>query len=205
MNSLTHAANEKYRKLGFEIGKGCRIWGAIDKNCVCVSMGSYSTLGSGSYIATHCPVRGISVDKLRTVIEKDVWIGYRSSITPGTYIGRRCIVGMASVVSGELSKDSIYVGNPVRRIRLRNPIETVKTRLYTMQNLTCIPNHRPMWNLTRDIIVDVFEDLLDDGLDIEDLDFLYNGEFCYDILHKGIKLEDNIYDTIFMLKRMYKK
>jgi len=83
MKSLTHKTNEVYRKLGFGIGKGVRILGKIDKHTKYVSMGDYSTLGSGSFIATHCPIKGISSQKLQVRIEKDVWIGQGSSIIPG--------------------------------------------------------------------------------------------------------------------------
>ena len=113
MPSLTHDTNESYRKKGFEIGVGARIWGTIDQHFKSVSIGDYSTLGGGSFVATHCPINGISIERLKTKIEKDVWIGYGVSIVPGTIIERRCLIGMSSVVSVKLNKDSIYVGSPI--------------------------------------------------------------------------------------------
>jgi acetyltransferase-like isoleucine patch superfamily enzyme len=43
------------------------------------------------------------------------WIGTNSTILSGAVIGDRCVLGAMSLVKGELSSDSVYVGIPARR------------------------------------------------------------------------------------------
>lgn len=203
MKSLTHAINNKYRSMGFKIGTGARVWGTIDSHAICVSIGDYTTIGGESFIATHCPIKGHSLERLSVHIDKDVWVGFRSSIAPGTTIGRRTIVGMSSVVTGKLQSDSIYAGNPVRKIRTRNPVETVRTRLYTIQGLSCVPHQPPKWDVTKEDIVDIFDDLLD-SLPIDRFRFLLDGKFCSKIIDGGVDSPATIEEFILMLDAMYR-
>ena len=60
--------------------------------------------------------------KTKTFIHKkvkignNVFIGARSVILPGSTIGDNCIVGAGTVVHGHLEENSIYAGNPCRKI-----------------------------------------------------------------------------------------
>jgi len=110
---------------------------------------------------------------------------------------------MGSVVTGTLQRDSIYAGNPAKRIKIRNPIEVVKTRLYTRQNLTCVPKDIPDWNLTNSDLIDIFGDLLKEGLKIGDFNFLFDKEYCYKVLKENLKLPDDIFKTIKILNYNY--
>lgn len=49
-------------------------------------------------------------------IGNNVFIGLRSIILPGTKIGDNVIIGAGSVVKGNLESDSVYAGNPARKI-----------------------------------------------------------------------------------------
>ena len=49
-------------------------------------------------------------------IGNNVFIGARTTILPGSVIGDNCIVGSGSVVRGCLEKNSIYAGNPCKKI-----------------------------------------------------------------------------------------
>ena len=51
------------------------------------------------------------------VIDDDVLIGTRCIILKGVHIGARSIVGSGSVVLSDIEPDSIYGGNPARKIR----------------------------------------------------------------------------------------
>lgn len=59
---------------------------------------------------------------LKSIIYKPVeisdncFIGAKAIILPGTTIGDNVIVGAGSVVKGNLEKNSIYAGNPARKI-----------------------------------------------------------------------------------------
>ena len=51
------------------------------------------------------------------IIEDGVWIGAGAIVLPGVTIGSRSIVGAGSVVSRDVSPNSIVAGNPARLIR----------------------------------------------------------------------------------------
>lgn len=51
------------------------------------------------------------------VIEENVWIGERSLILKGSKIGKNSIIGAGSVVTGEISPNSVYAGNPAKFIK----------------------------------------------------------------------------------------
>lgn len=52
-------------------------------------------------------------------IEKNVWIGLGVIILPGSYIEEGVIVSAGSVVKGRLEKNSIYSGNPTKKVASR--------------------------------------------------------------------------------------
>lgn len=49
-------------------------------------------------------------------IGNNVFIGYNSIILPGTVIEDNVIIGAGSVVRGKIEENSIYVGNPAKKI-----------------------------------------------------------------------------------------
>ena len=50
-------------------------------------------------------------------IEQNVWIGAGSVILPNVTIGKGSIVGAGSIVTKNVESNSIYVGNPARKIK----------------------------------------------------------------------------------------
>ena len=59
-----------------------------------------------------------SKDEAREIdIGKNVWIGLNSIILKGVKIGDNSIVGAGSVVTSNCDSNSIYAGNPARKIR----------------------------------------------------------------------------------------
>lgn len=52
----------------------------------------------------------------KTVIGNNTFIGWGTTILPGTQMGDNVIIGAGSVVSGIVQGDSVYAGNPARRI-----------------------------------------------------------------------------------------
>jgi maltose O-acetyltransferase len=53
------------------------------------------------------------------VIGRNCWIGMGACILPGVAIGEGCVVGAASVVTGDLPPFTVSVGNPARVVRER--------------------------------------------------------------------------------------
>jgi len=51
------------------------------------------------------------------IIGENVWIGMNSIILKGVMIGDNSIIGAGSVVTKDIEKNSIYAGNPARKIR----------------------------------------------------------------------------------------
>lgn len=64
-----------------------------------------------------------------TVVEHDVWLGYKAVIMPGVHIGSGAIVANHSVVTRDVPPYSIVGGNPAQVIRHRFDEATVQTLL----------------------------------------------------------------------------
>ena len=54
-----------------------------------------------------------------TVIEEDVWVGFRSTIMCGVTIGRGAIIAANSVVTKDVPPYEIHGGVPARKLRDR--------------------------------------------------------------------------------------
>ena len=51
------------------------------------------------------------------ILDKDVWVGAGSVITKGSIVGSHTVIGACTVVRGELKRNCVYAGNPVRLIK----------------------------------------------------------------------------------------
>lgn len=49
-------------------------------------------------------------------ISDNVFIGANSTILPGAFIGKNCVIGAGAVVKGKCEENSVYAGNPAKRI-----------------------------------------------------------------------------------------
>jgi len=63
--------------------------------------------------ASDLPLRG------DTVVGNDVWIGQNATILPGVHIGDGAIIGLNSVVGGDVPPYTIVAGNPAKEVRRR--------------------------------------------------------------------------------------
>ena len=52
----------------------------------------------------------------KTVIGNNVFIGWGATILPGANIGDNVIIGANAVVSGRVESDSVYAGNPAKKV-----------------------------------------------------------------------------------------
>ncbi|MDB5103932.1 MAG: lacA 1 [Fibrobacteres bacterium] len=110
---------------GIEIGEKAYI-GPFCNLGLC-SLGDHVLLGTGVHVmsgfAQHgiadleIPIREQPGTMVRVSIGEDCWIGNKAVI--GADVGRKCVVGAASLVNRELPEYSVAVGNPARVLRSR--------------------------------------------------------------------------------------
>jgi len=62
----------------------------------------------------------------KTIIEDDVWIGYRVTINAGVKIGKGSIIAAGSIVTKDVADYSIVGGNPAKKIAQRFDSEEAK-------------------------------------------------------------------------------
>ena len=130
------ASSEKYiawlRKQGVQIGKHVTIYSP--RNCLIdvtapwlLSIGDHVKITHGVVILTHdyswSVLRQLPEQKGRilgaqspVVIGNNVFIGMNAIITRGVTIGDNVVIGAGSVVTGDCESNSVYAGNPARRI-----------------------------------------------------------------------------------------
>lgn len=115
---------------GVSIGKGIEISFPRDTfidylNPHLLSIGSNVSMTGPTTILTHdysvCVLKKWSGGEIlgkqrKTKIGNNVFLGWGCTVLPGTTIGDNVIIGANSVVSGYIENDSIYAGNPARRI-----------------------------------------------------------------------------------------
>ena len=51
------------------------------------------------------------------IIEDNVWIGENVCILPNVHIGKNAVIGAGSVVTHDVEANSVYAGNPAKKIR----------------------------------------------------------------------------------------
>ncbi|UXE61021.1 MAG: acyltransferase [Woronichinia naegeliana WA131] len=106
----------------------------INSGCVLYS-GNGITIGKYVAIAANCTLAPVSHEYARRellimsqgfrpskggiLINDDVWIGANCVILDGVQIGFGCVIGASSLVRENLDNYGIYVGNPLKRIGVR--------------------------------------------------------------------------------------
>ena len=77
--------------------------------------------------ATHNPnTNNFTYLKYKTIIENNVWIGTGAIILDNTTLKEGSIVGAGAVFKGVSYKNTIYVGNPAKKIKDREQLEFEK-------------------------------------------------------------------------------
>lgn len=116
-------------KSGVEIGEGTVFFDPVNtivdtQNPKLLKLGRNVRITSGVIILTHdfswSVIAGVTGDCVGGVapvkIGNNVFVGVNSVILKGTLIGDNVIIGAGSIVSGKLESNSVYAGNPVRKI-----------------------------------------------------------------------------------------
>ena len=111
-----------YIKNGMKIGEGCSIQPGVVfdySHCNLITIVNHVTIAPQAYLLAHdaSTKRKLGYTKIGIINIKDnVFIGARALILPGVTIGENSIVGAGAVVSRDVPKNSIVVGNPARII-----------------------------------------------------------------------------------------
>ena len=106
----------------------------INSGCVLYT-GNGIRIGNNVAIASNCtfaPVNHAYRDSSRLIrqqgflpakggifIEDDVWIGANCVLLDGAVLRRGCVVGAGSIVRGELASYTVYAGQPIRVLGVR--------------------------------------------------------------------------------------
>ena len=120
---------EYLKNLGVKIGKGVKIYRPFNttidiQNPHMLRIGNNVQMTGPVTILTHDyswsiikSVYGeILGNQQETVIGDNVFIGWGATILGGAHIGDNVIIGANAVVSGNVDSNSVYAGNPARKI-----------------------------------------------------------------------------------------
>ncbi|AFR22739.1 acyltransferase [Lactobacillus helveticus] len=117
------------RKKGATIGHNCTIYyprnTIIDyQNTFMINIGNNVKIADGVRILTHdfsLSVIANTYDEIigsvrKVTIGNNVFIGMNATILAGTVIEDNVIIGAGAVVSGKCKNNSVYAGNPAKKI-----------------------------------------------------------------------------------------
>jgi len=105
--------------VGDYVWLGEDVW--ID-NLTEVEIGNHVCISQGAYLCTGSHDWGSETFDLITrpiTVEDKAWVGAQAVLAPGTLVREAAVVGLGSVVGGELNAWHIYQGNPAVAIRER--------------------------------------------------------------------------------------
>lgn len=100
-------------------------------NCMitCMGNGNFIKIGDDCMFSENIDIWNTDshqiIDEYGNVINKNrpiiignhVWIGKNASVLKGVIVEDNSIIGMSSVVTKNVDKNSIYVGNPARKVK----------------------------------------------------------------------------------------
>lgn len=67
----------------------------------------------------NVPIKDQGVKKQKTIINNNVWVGAKAMILYGVNIDEGAIIGASSVITHDVQKNSIIVGNPGKVLKIR--------------------------------------------------------------------------------------
>lgn len=92
-----------------------------------VTIGKHCDIGSDVYIQDHNSMSLNYLERRKCTgeiknkpvsIGNDVWIGRRVMVLKGVHIGERAVIGAGAVVTHDVMRDGVAVGNPARVVKL---------------------------------------------------------------------------------------
>lgn len=115
-----------YVDYGTQITVGDRVfanYGLTALDCAPITIGDDTQIGPHVQLLT--PTHPLDADERRSKVEaakpigigSNVWIGGGAIVLAGVTVGDNAVIGAGSVVTRDIPKDSVAVGNPARVIR----------------------------------------------------------------------------------------
>ena len=117
------------KKNGAKIGQGCVFYKPktilIDLTSLdFIKIGNYVQLTDGVKILAHDYSYSVVTNKYNinlrpqaeTILGNNIFVGMNSIILMGSEIGDNVIIGAGSIVSGKIESNSVYAGNPAKKI-----------------------------------------------------------------------------------------
>ncbi len=109
------------------IGSRCHIWAGPSTGRIVIGddvlFGPEVMVTAATYRYNDgTPVTKQLMDEADIIIGRDVWIGVRAVILPGTRIGDGAVIGAGSVVKGDIPAFALAVGSPAKVVGSRNPV-----------------------------------------------------------------------------------
>lgn len=109
------------------IGSRCHIWAGPSTGRIVIGddvlFGPEVMVTAATYRYNDgTPVTKQLMDEADIIIGRDVWIGVRAVILPGTRIGDGAVIGAGSVVKGEIPAFALAVGSPAKVVGSRTQV-----------------------------------------------------------------------------------
>ena len=117
------------KKIGVSVGNGVKIYRPYNTT---IDIQAPHLLSIGDYVQITGPATILNHDyswsvikrkygyiygsQRKTVIGNNVFIGWGATILGGTTIGDNVIIGANSVISGRVESNSVYAGNPAKKL-----------------------------------------------------------------------------------------
>ena len=87
-----------------------------------IEIHEHATIAQEAYLCTGSHAfqkRNMNLITAKITIEAHAFVGARAFIMPGLTIGREAVIGAVSVVTKNVSPNTIFAGNPARQIGVR--------------------------------------------------------------------------------------
>ena len=183
------------RKCGVKVGENCTFYDcnnvSIDtQNPHMIEIGDFVRITSGVQILTHdysfsvlCSVEGGIVGSVeKTVIGNNVFIGRNAIILKGVYVGNNVIIGAGSIVSKNCEDNSVYAGNPAKRIcSIDEMYKKRKSKMLDNAKNVVISYYKRYGTIPDKSILREYQMIFDDRSSIpQSLDDLIRDSGCYE-------------------------
>jgi acetyltransferase-like isoleucine patch superfamily enzyme len=120
LEAMDAATVRRLRAIGVQIGAGCRIYSTeFSTEPYLVRLGDGVCIAGGVKFLTHNGAARLLRSRRpmiqsfgRIVVGDNSFIGENAILSPGTTIGRDCVIGAGAVVHGTIPDNSLVIGNP---------------------------------------------------------------------------------------------